>query len=186
MGHADFPGQEWLRTRRLRLRGLRYADMFDLQRLGRDARASAALLDDPVASLPGACALVETANRIYREHPGLGIWRAGDADDRFLGFFSLVAELDPEEVEIGARLLPGTWGRGYALEGGAALCTHAFETLRLPRLSGLCAPDNRSVPPLLHRLGFVRQADTTQFGKPALRFVLQRDEWRGIRPRVRA
>lgn len=186
MGQADFPGEAWLRTRRLQLRGLRYADMFDLQRLGRDARASAALLDDAVASLAGACALVEIVNRVYRERPGLGIWRAGDGQDRFLGFFSLMAELDPDEVEIGARLLPTAWGRGYALEGGAALCAHAFDTLRLPRLLGLCAPENRSVPPLLARLGFSPAGTTTQFGRPAVRFELQRDAWRGIRPRVRA
>lgn len=185
MAHTDFPGEEWLRTRRMRLRGLRYADMFDLQRLGRDARASAALLDDAVASLAGACALVETANRVYRERPGLGIWRAGDAQDRFLGFFSLMAEFDPDEVEIGARLLPAAWGRGYALEGGAALCTHAFDTLHLTRLVGLCSPGNRSVPPLLERLGFAQTGTTTQFDRPALRFELPREAWRGIRPRVR-
>ncbi len=180
---SDFQGTEFLRTRRLRLRGLRYADMFDLQRLGRDSRASAALLDAPVDSLAAACALVEKANRIYAERPGLGFWRAEGADGRFLGFFSLVAELDPDEVEIGARLLPMAWGRGYGLEGGAALCTHAFAALALPCLVALCHPANRAVPSLLARLGFVRQADTLQFGRSALRFVLRREDWRGVLPR---
>lgn len=180
---ADYPGDELLRTRRLRLRGLRYADIFDLQRLGRDARVSQALLDAPVDDVAGAVALIDTANRVYRERPGLGVWRADD-EQGFVGFFSLMAELDPGEVEIGTRLLPRAWGRGYALEAGAALCEHAFGALRLPALIGLCDPRNRSVPPLLMRLGFLADGETEQFGNAALRFRLRREDWRGIQRRV--
>lgn len=180
----DYPGAEYLRSRRLRLRGLRYADIFDLQALGRDARTTQALLDAPVDSVAAACALIDTANRVYRERPGLGVWRADDERGAFIGFFSLMAEFDPAVVEIGTRLLPRAWGRGYALEGGAALCAHAFDTLRLPALVGLCAPENRSVPPLLARLGFVADGETEQFGHRALRFVLRRADWRGVRRRV--
>jgi RimJ/RimL family protein N-acetyltransferase len=181
---SDHPGIELLRSRRLRLRGLRYADIFDLQRLGRDPRTTQALLDAPVDDVATACALIETANRVYRERPGLGVWRADDERGAFVGFFSLMAELDPDEVEIGTRLLPGAWGRGYALEGGAALCDHAFGTLHLPALLGLCDPRNRPVPPLLARLGFVADGETEQFGHRALRFVLRREDWRGIRRRT--
>lgn len=183
--NADFPGEELLRTRRMRLRGLRYADIFELQHLGRDARVGRALLDAPVDTVAGACALVDTANRVYRDRPGLGLWRADDEHGAFIGFFSLMAEIDPREVEIGTRLLPRAWGRGYALEGGAALCGHAFTTLGLPALLGLCDPANRSVPPLLGRLGFVADGETEQFGNRALRFVLRREDWRGIRRRAR-
>lgn len=176
------PADELLRTRRLVLRGLRPSDVFDLQRLGRDPRVARALLDAPVDDIASAAALVETARRIHRERPGLGLWRADDAAG-FVGFFSLMAEFAPGEVEIGTRLLPRAWGRGYALEGGAALCAHAFDTLRLPALVGLCDPANRSVPPLLARLGFRPDGTAEQFGKPALRMRLQRSEWRGVQRR---
>lgn len=180
---ASDPGDgHVLRTRRMVLRGLRPRDVFDLQHLGRDARVSRALLDAPVDDIASAAALVEAAMRIEREAPGLGYWRADDAAG-FLGFFSLVAELDPHEVEIGTRLLPRAWGRGYALEGGAALCAHAFDTLGLEALVGMCDPANRSVPPLLARLGFVHEGVAAQFGKPALRMRLSKGEWRGIRVR---
>lgn len=181
----DHPGEAFLQSRRLHLRGLRHADLFALQALGRDARVTAALIDAPVDTLAAAAALVDTANRIYAERPGLGLWRADDEQGRFIGFFSLMAELDPDVVEIGVRLVPRAWGRGYALEGGAALCTHAFDTLALPALYGLCDIDNRSVPPLLERLGFVADGEVEQAGRRALRFVLRREDWRGIRRRVR-
>lgn len=182
---VDYPGLELLATRRMRLRELRHADLFDLQRLGRDARASRTLLDAPVDTLVAAAALVEQANRVYAARPGLGIWRADDRQGRFLGFFSLMAEFHPDDVEIGTRLLPIAWGRGYALEGGAALCAHAFETLGLASLHGLCDPNNRSVPPLLARLGFVPDGETRQFDNRALRFRLARHAWSGIRSRTR-
>jgi RimJ/RimL family protein N-acetyltransferase len=182
MSTNDHPGEPFLQTRRMTLRGLRHADVFDLQRLGRDARVTHALLDAPVDDIASACTLVDSANRIYRERPGLGIWRADDARG-FVGFFSLMAELAPGEVEIGTRLLPRAWGRGYALEGGAALCEHAFATLGLPALVGLCDPANRSVPPLLKRLGFVPAGEVRQRGRPALRLRLVREDWRGVRRR---
>ncbi|MGH8032590.1 MAG: GNAT family N-acetyltransferase [Luteimonas sp.] len=180
---SDYPGDDLLRTRRLRLRGLRYADLFDLQALGRDPRVSARLLDAPVATLAQTGALVDMANRIYRQRPGFGLWRADDEHGRFIGFFSLMAECGDDAAEIGVRLLPRTWGRGYALEGGTALCDHAFAALRLTQLIGLCDPDNRSVPPLLMRLGFVADGTTRQFDRPALRFRLLRERWTGPRAR---
>ncbi|MEN1941248.1 GNAT family N-acetyltransferase [Luteimonas sp. MJ246] len=179
---ADAPDDGFLRTRRMALRELRHGDVFDLQRLGRDPRVSRALLDAPVDDIASACALVETALRIYREKPGLGLWRADDVDG-FVGFFSLMAEFSDDEVEIGARLMPRTWGRGHVLEGTAALCGHAFATLGLPALVGLYDPANRSVPPVLARLGFQPDGSTRQFGRTALRMRLPREEWRGLRPR---
>jgi RimJ/RimL family protein N-acetyltransferase len=179
---TEAPGDEFLRTRRMVLRGLRHGDVFDLQRLGRDPRVSRALLDAPVDDIKSACALVEIARKVYREQPGLGVWRADDAAG-FVGFFSLMSRFSDEEVEIGARLLPRTWGRGHVLEGTAPLCQHAFSTLGLPALIGLCDPGNRSVPPVLARLGFRPDGTTEQFGRPALRMRLRREEWQGIRPR---
>lgn len=176
------PDDEFLRTRRLVLRGLRPGDVFDLQRLGRDGRVARALLDAPVDDIASAAALVERARRIQRERPGLGLWRADDAAG-FVGFFSLVSEHAADEVEIGTRLLPRAWGRGYALEGGAALCAHAFDTLGLPALLGLCDPANRSVPPLLARLGFSHDGMVEQFGRPAVRMRLRRADWHGVRRR---
>jgi RimJ/RimL family protein N-acetyltransferase len=183
MPTRDHPGERFLQTRRMTLRGLRHADVFDLQHLGRDPRVTGALLDAPVDDIASACALVDNANRIYRERPGLGIWRADDGRG-FLGFFSLVAELGPDDVEIGTRLLPRAWGRGYALEGGAALCEHAFATLGLPALVGLCDPANRSVPPLLMRLGFAPDGEVEQRGRRAVRLRLARADWHGVRRRV--
>lgn len=182
----DFPGTELLRTRRLRLRGFRATDLPDLLRLGSTPRVTALLLDLPLSTLAQACGFIEWVNDVYREQPGLGIWHAEAAPLGFVGFFSLMREAGTGEISLGTRLLPQAWGRGYALEAGAALCEHAFGALTLPRLIGQCDARNRAVPPLLARLGFVPETGSTPAPAGVLRFALQREDWQGIRRRVRA
>lgn len=179
----DYPGEEHLRARRLRLHGFAFRHALDLLRLGREERVVRWLLDDPVATVEDAMGLVVWSNKLYRERPGLGLWHARDRAGRFIGLFSLTPSGDDGDIAIGVRLLPAAWGRGYAIEGGALLCAHAFESLRLPALIAQCDPDNRSVPPLLARLGFRETPPGTQFGRCARRFRIERDDWRGLRPR---
>jgi RimJ/RimL family protein N-acetyltransferase len=114
--------------------------------------------------------LIDWLGRFHLRHPGLGIWHASDSAGQFLGQFSLMPVGSSGDVELGARLLPRAWGRGYALEGGRALCAHAFDVLGLDRLVGLCHTENRSVPPVLRRLGFDGPQPCEHFGRPALRF----------------
>ena len=179
----DYPTMEHLRSRRLRLHGFAFRHVLDLLQLGREERVTRMLLDDPIRTLDDAMGLVVWANKLYRERPGLGLWHTRDRAGRFIGMFSLTPSGDAGDIAIGVRLLPSAWGRGYAIEGGAALCAHALETLGLPALIAQCAPDNRSVPPLLLRLGFEETAGGEQFGNPARRFRIARADWHGLRPR---
>lgn len=173
----------FLHTRRIALYELALEQALDLLRLGLESRVARHILDAPLNTLPEIVGLIEHTQCVYLERPGLGIWYATDRRGQFIGIFSLVPSTESGAVEIGTRLLPRVWGRGYALEGGVALCEHAFGRLGLPALIGLCVPDNRSVPPLLARLGFQPDGQTTQFGRPALRFALRREDWTGPRTR---
>ncbi|WP_394002206.1 GNAT family N-acetyltransferase [Luteimonas sp. WGS1318] len=181
----DYPDDIQLQTRRMRLRGFGFRHTLDLLQLGREERVTRTLLDDPVATLDDAMGLVVWANTLYRTRPGLGLWHTSDRNGRFLGLFSLTPS-DGDAIAIGVRLLPSAWGRGYALEGGAALCTHAFATLGLARVIAQCAPDNHPVPPLLLRLGFSEIAPGEHFGGAARRFRLRREDWHGVRARRRS
>lgn len=171
------------RSRRIEMSELHPGQSLDLLRLGLESRVAEHILDAPLDTLREIVALVEHTQRIRREHPGLGIWYATAAHLGFIGIFSLVPSTEPGQVEIGTRLLPKAWGRGYALEGGTALCEHAFVRLGLPALIGLCTPGNRSVPPLLSRLGFEADGTTRQYDREALRFRLRREAWGGPRAR---
>lgn len=175
---SDFAGSEFLRTRRLRLRGLCLRDIPALIALNADAEVARWLVEPHPANYFGAAKIVFRANECYLTRPGLGVWHASDDAGRFVGVFSLMPIEGSDEVEIGTRLHRETWGRLYPIEGGRALCAHAFATLALPYLVGLCHPQNAAVPAILRRLGFEQDGETLHFGKPALRYVLRRDAWR--------
>lgn len=179
----DFACREHMATRRMRLREVGYRDIGVLAELGEDDRVHATLVDPRARSLVEIVALVVGANQVYRDHPGLGLWRADTEGGDFIGLFSLVPITGSDEVEIGARLPTNVWGRGYALEGSAALCSHAFSTVGLDHVVGVCHPDNRSVPHLFDRLGFRADGSVTYLGQRALRYVLDRTAWAGVMPR---
>lgn len=179
----DFACREHVSTRRMRLREVGYRDVGVLAELGEDDRVHATLVEPRARSLVEIVALVVGANQVYRDHPGLGLWRANTQGGDFIGLFSLVPIAGSDEVEIGARLPTQVWGRGYALEGSAALCSHAFSTVGLDHVVGVCHPDNRSVPHLFDRLGFRADGVVTYLGQRALRYVLDRTAWAGVMPR---
>lgn len=175
---TDFEGAEFLRTRRMVLRGLRIADIPDLTALNADADVARWSLDPCPTDYFGVARSVVGANQCYLAQPGLGAWHASDLGGRFIGLFTLAHSTETGEVEIGTRLLPSVWGRLYPIEGGRALCAHAFGTLALDRILGMCHPQNVAVPAILRRLGFAADGEAPYFGGRALRFVLERDVWR--------
>jgi RimJ/RimL family protein N-acetyltransferase len=174
----DFEGAEFLRTRRLVLRGLRMADIPAFMALNADEAVSRWSLEPCPKDYFGVAKMVIRANESYLLQPGLGAWHASDVDGKFVGLFTLVAREEGGPVEIGTRLHPSTWGRLYPVEGGRALCEHAFTTLQLPKIVGLCHPQNAAVPAILRRLGFSPDGETDDyFGGRAQRYVLRREDW---------
>lgn len=183
----DFDGAEFLRTRRLVLRGLRMADIPAFMALNADEEVSRWSLDPCPKDYFGVAKVVIRANESYLLRPGLGAWHASDAAGNFVGMFTLAAREEDGVVEIGARLHPSTWGRLYSVEGSRALCEHAFATLQLPQVVGLCHPQNAAVPAILRRLGFSPDGETDDyFGGRALRYVLRREDWLAHPPARRA
>jgi RimJ/RimL family protein N-acetyltransferase len=183
---SDFPARPFLSTRRLHLRELCLADIPSLTAMNADADVARSLVEPCPIDYLGVAKIIFHANACYLTRPGLGVWHASDQDGRFVGVFSLMPIEGSDDVEIGTRLSPWTWGRLYPIEGGRALCAHAFDTVGLPRLFGLCHPDNIAVPAILRRLGFTADGETLHFGNRALRFVLSGEDWRLQRAARRA
>src|SRR5881227_3139476 len=57
------------------------------------------------------------------------------------------------EVEVGYRLSPRMWGRGYATEGARALLRYGFDVLGLYRIVGLTHPENLASQRVLCKAG---------------------------------
>jgi RimJ/RimL family protein N-acetyltransferase len=172
-----------LESKRLRLREFEAADEAAVVRMHRDARVRALVLDDyPLDRAPVAAFFIRRLATIYRDEEGLGIWhaehRVADAW-RFCGWFNLMRMPDdPSRVEIGCRLLPEVWGRGLAIEGGQLLLRHAFDTLALAEVWGICRPQHQAVHAVLAALGFDDAGVHDYDAQPATHFVIDAQRWR--------
>lgn len=95
---------------------------------------------------------------------GFGLWVVSEhASNESVGYVGLAVptflpELLPA-VEVGWRLDPRVWGRGYAAEAATAALAGAFEVLRLAEVISLPQTDNPRSVRVAERIG-MRHAGT--------------------------
>lgn len=189
------------RSDRLLLSEFDPGDAPEIQALHADPRVRALLPDaQPLHEAPWAQQFAACLADFYRRHPGLGIWRCavpeGDVE-RFAGWFSLMpVQAGPEapeglragDAELGSRLKPEHWGSGLALDGGAVLLDHAFGTLGLRTVWGICHPHNRNASACLGALGFMPHGRAPYEGQLSDYHALEAATWsrlRSLNPRAR-
>lgn len=133
-----------------------------------DLAPFAAMNADPLTMrfMPGVMTVAESRALIARfgEHiqaHGFGVWAVevpGVAP--FAGFVGLQrvgfeAPFTPA-VEIGWRLAPAFWGKGYATEGAKAALRTGFEDLTLDQIVSFTVPENKPSWSVMERLGMTR------------------------------
>jgi [ribosomal protein S5]-alanine N-acetyltransferase len=93
-----------------------------------------------------------------------------------IGMCGLLRRDTHPDVEIGFALLPRFRGRGYALEAARATLRLGVETLGLPRVVAITAPDNTASIDILEALGlrFERPVRFTDDASESRLFVFQR------------
>jgi RimJ/RimL family protein N-acetyltransferase len=180
----------WARSAKLELREFGTQDLDALVQMHCDARLRAHLVDDyPLHDRAVARVFLQRMADIYRRHPGLGIWHATRLvpQREFAGWFNLMPMAERAgEVEIGSRLNPQAWGSGLALEGGELLLDHAFDSLGLARVWGICHPGNRSAQAVLATMGFAELGLAPYDGVQASHYRIELNAWRESRNTPRA
>jgi RimJ/RimL family protein N-acetyltransferase len=130
-------------------------DFEDLYRLDRDPRVMKYVTGKP-ATREETQAAIRRIVRYPRLYPDLGIWYATRRDNgKFIGWFSLKYAGRSKDVEIGYRLLPEAWGRGFATEGATAMYQYGFDDLDLDRIIGVTHPGNRASQKVLMKVGLL-------------------------------
>jgi RimJ/RimL family protein N-acetyltransferase len=120
---------------------------------------------------------------------GFGLWIAVErAHAQTLGFVGLSVPLFLPEVlpavEVGWRLHPAAWGKGYATEAARAALRQGFETLGLDEICSLPQSINPASYRVCERLGmrFAREAtlpaNERRGAVSARLYTLARSEWR--------
>ena len=141
-----------LSTDRLILRPLRDSDLEPLGRITADPRVMPDLPAPPQSE-----ALVQRNAAHFAAH-GFGLW-AVEAAGRapfvgLAGLWQLCGQMPVGPcVEIGWRLDPSHWGRGYATEAATALLAFAFRTARLDEVVGFTVDHNHRSRRVMEKLG---------------------------------
>jgi RimJ/RimL family protein N-acetyltransferase len=144
-----------IQTSRLILRQWCKEDLEPLVKLNADPRVMEFLL------APLTCEESVARLEIYSKHIedyGWGLWAvsaSGISD--FIGWIGLWpigfdAHFTPA-IEVGWRLLPEFWGRGYATEGAMASLQYGFDTLKLNEIVATTVPANVRSRRVMEKLG---------------------------------
>ena len=89
---------------------------------------------------------------------------------------------DPaNEHEIGWRLLPSRWGRGYATEAARRMAAFAFDDLKAPSLAAICHPENADSAKVMRRLGMRYRGEETWHAQSVAVYDIGADAFAALR-----
>jgi ribosomal-protein-alanine N-acetyltransferase len=142
-------------TERLHLRRLDAGDAAFILELVNEPSWIRYIGDRNVRALLDAQRYIENGPVDMYRRLGFGLYRVAlKAGDEPIGICGLIKRETLADPDLGFAFLPRFWGNGYAIESAAAVMAHARETLRLPRVVAILAPDNHRSRRLLEKLGF--------------------------------
>jgi ribosomal-protein-alanine N-acetyltransferase len=81
-------------------------------------------------------------------------------------------------LEIGWRLSPDAWGKGYATEAAEAMADFAFNSLGSEELCAVCHLENTGSEKIMKRLGMHYRGIERWYGTDTKVYVMTSDEWR--------
>lgn len=118
-----------------------------------------------------AAAFAEAQNTAFARHRCCYFAAAEQDTGELAGFVGLryqdfAAPFAPC-FELGWRLRPASWGKGYATEGARAAMRYGFEVLGLEQIFAFTVPDNARSRSVMERLG-MRHDAANDFAHPAL------------------
>ena len=164
----------FMQTGRMAMRRFRADDAQNLYRLDSDPRVMRYIGDGGVGTQASVAAALARAVDYYDRFPGLGVWPAEErATGEFIGWFCLKYIPKTVEVEVGYRLLPEAWGRGFATEGARALVAGGFAVLGLYRIIGLAHPENLASQRVLQKAGLRDAGWGRYYGRDLRLFVAE-------------
>jgi ribosomal-protein-alanine N-acetyltransferase len=146
-----------LETKRLMLRSLEAGDLANIHAMMGDPEVMA-FWDVGAIDDPGLTRII-FEGQLNDMALGRAIYLTMIAGDGGFAGCCDLSEIDlwHRRAEIGFMLLRPFWGGGYAFEAMSAVIRHAFEGLRLRRLSARVHLGNDRSVRLLHRLGFAEE-----------------------------
>jgi RimJ/RimL family protein N-acetyltransferase len=162
-----------IRTGRLVLRPVGYADLADLTALKTDPRVFAIMLGGVRSPTEVASELAEDI-AFWGRH-GVGIWTIRAAQtDAFLGITGLHLRPDGRGFSLRFALRPESQGHGYASEAAAAALRFGHDRAGLPRILGVARESNFLSRMVLGGIGMVECDSILRDGERVLIYESRR------------
>jgi ribosomal-protein-alanine N-acetyltransferase len=102
--------------------------------------------------------------------------RESGAPIGYCGFFHQVVDAAPE-IEIGYRLHPDFWNKGFATEAARAVSDCGFSEWKLDRVISLIHPENTASRRVAEKNGMILEKETVFKGFPTQVFAMNRQQW---------
>lgn len=148
----------YLETERLLLRELLPSDAEGMFELDSNPEVHKYLGNKPVTDIQQCIEVIGMVRKQYQEN-GIGRWAMIEkASGKFAGWSGLKWITDPINnhvhfYEVGYRLIPSFWGKGYATESTKASLTFAFEELKTTEVYGITHIENLKSRRVLEKCG---------------------------------
>jgi RimJ/RimL family protein N-acetyltransferase len=154
-----------IETERLILRELRLSDLDGMFELDSNPLVHKYLGNKPVKTKDESLNIIESVRKQYQER-GIGRWAAIEkSSGAFIGWSGLRLNTEfnmngfTNYYDVGYRLIPKFWGKGYATESGKVAINYAFNHLKLSDLYATTEINNQASHHALLKLGLTYVED---------------------------
>lgn len=148
-----------IETERLILRDMRESDLEGMFELDSDPMVHKYLGNKPVKTKAESIKVIHGVLRQYQDR-GIGRWVVTEKESgNFIGWSGLRLNTEynmngfTKYYDVGYRLIPKYWGKGYATESGKAAVEYAFKTMKLSRLYATTEINNQASHNVLLKIG---------------------------------
>lgn len=151
----------YIETERLILRDLRAEDIDGIYELDSNPLVHKYLGNNPITTKKKAEDIVKFVQLQYKER-GIGRFAAIEkSSGYFIGWCGLKLNSEENEAlngkqnfyDIGYRLIPKFWGKGYATESAVKMLQYGFETLKFNTIVGAAEVANVASNKVLKKIG---------------------------------
>jgi ribosomal-protein-alanine N-acetyltransferase len=148
----------YIETERLILRELRETDVEDYFEMDSNPEVHRYLGNNPIKTLEQALENINNIRKQYIDN-GIGRWATIEkSSGNFIGWSGLkyITEDWNNHInffDVGYRLMPNYWGKGYATESSKAALEFGFNTLNLTEIIGTANEENHASRRVLEKCG---------------------------------
>lgn len=152
--------QIFIETERLFIRELLPTDDAGMFELDADPEVHRYLGNSPVKTIEQSREIIAMIRQQYLDN-GIGRWAMVEkATGNFMGWtgLKLITDIVNNHTyyyDLGYRVIPKYWGKGYATESAIACRDYGFRQLDQPTLYAMTSVENKNSKKVLEKVGFI-------------------------------